>query len=247
MKTRLFAAAALAAAFFAGTVQAEALRVGTHPTFAPFEFMDSQSRTYVGFDMDLIREIGKRAGYEVELVNMGFDGLIPALFTGTIDVVASGITITEERKKKVDFCEPYYEAGQGLLVRTKDATKYTDLKSLEGKTIGVQIGTTGADLAKGISGARIKAFNTGAEAFMDLKMGGSQAVITDRPVIGYFMVQNPRAAKGLTQQKVRLDAEYFGFAVKKGNAKVKNAIDAALKSMKDDGSYQKIYKKWFGE
>ncbi len=247
MKTRLFAAAALAAALFAGTVQAEALRVGTHPTFAPFEFLDTQTRSYVGFDMDLIREIGKRAGYEVELVNMGFDGLIPALFTGTIDVAASGITITEERKKKVDFCEPYYEAGQGLLVRTKDAAKYTDLKSLEGKTIGVQIGTTGADLAKGISGARIKAFNTGAEAFMDLKMGGSQAVITDRPVIGYFMVKNARAAKGLTLQQTRLDAEYFGFAVKKGNDKVREAVNKALKAMHEDGTYKKIYSKWFAQ
>ena len=72
MKTRIFAAAAMAAALFAGTVQAaEELRVGTHPTFAPFEFLDTQSREYVGFDMDLIREIGKRAGYDVKLVNMG--------------------------------------------------------------------------------------------------------------------------------------------------------------------------------
>lgn len=248
MKTRIFAAAAMAAALFAGTVQAaEELRVGTHPTFAPFEFLDTQSREYVGFDMDLIREIGKRAGYDVKLVNMGFDGLIPALFTGTIDIAVSGITITEDRKKKVDFCEPYYEAGQGLLVRTKDVEKYKDLTSLEGKTVAVQIGTTGADVAKGIKGAHIKAFNTGAEAFQDLKLQGSDAVITDRPVIGYFMVKNARAAKGLTMQKTRLDSEYFGFAVKKGNDKVKNAVDKALKEMREDGSYQTIYKKWFGD
>lgn len=101
------------------------------------------------------------------------------------------------------------------MVRTESSGTYKDLKSLEGKVVAVQIGTTGADLAKTIKGAEIKAFNTGAEAFMDLKMRGSEAVITDRPVIGYFMVKNPKAAKGLTLQKTRLDAEYFGFAVKR--------------------------------
>ena len=247
MKNRFVAAVAVVAALFAGAVQADVLRVGTHPTFAPFEFLDTQTRSYVGFDMDLIREIGKRAGYDVELVNMGFDGLIPALFTGTIDLAASGITITEERRKKVDFCDPYYEAGQGLLVRTQDASKYKDLKSLEGKTVAVQIGTTGADVAKGIAGARIKSFNTGSEAFMDLKMKGSDAVITDRPVIGYFMVKNARAAKGLTLQQTRLDAENFGFAVRKGNDKVREAVNKALKQMREDGTYKKIYSKWFAQ
>lgn len=249
MKTKIVASAIVAVAGFVSLVAnaAQELRVGTHPTFAPFEFMDTHTREYVGFDMDLIREMGKRAGFDVKLVNMGFDGLIPALFTGTIDVAASGITITEERKKKVDFCDPYYEAGQGLLVRTDSVKQYSDLKSLEGKTIAVQIGTTGADLAKTIKGANIKAFNTGAEAFMDLKMKGSEAVITDRPVIGYFMVKNPKAAKGLTMQKIRLDAEYFGIAVKKGNTALRNSLNDALRGMKSDGSYQKIYKKWFGE
>lgn len=248
MKNKLFAvAAALTAAVMSFAAQAvEELRVGTHPTFAPFEFMDTHTREYVGFDMDLIREIGKRAGYDVKIVNMGFDGLIPALFSGTIDIAASGITITEERKKKVDFCDPYYQAGQGLLVRTESSGTYKDLKSLEGKVVAVQIGTTGADLAKTIKGAEIKAFNTGAEAFMDLKMRGSEAVITDRPVIGYFMVKNPKAAKGLTLQKTRLDAEYFGFAVKKGNKAVATKVNDALRSMKSDGTYQKLYQKWFG-
>ena len=245
MKSR-FLLAALAAAF-AVNAGAATLRIATEPTFPPFESVDTKTHEYVGFDMDLIREIGKRAGYDVTLVNMGFDGLIPALFTGTIDIAVSGITITEERKKRVDFCEPYYEAGQGLLVRTADVEKYKDLKSLEGKTVAVQIGTTGADVAKGIKGAHIKAFNTGAEAFQDLKLKGCDAVITDRPVIGYFMVKNARAAKGLTLQKTRLDAEYFGFAVKKGNDTVKNAVDKALKDMRADGSYQTIYKKWFGD
>ena len=223
------------------------LRVGTEPTFAPFEFMDTQTREFVGYDIDLIRAVADKAGYDIEVVNMGFDGLIPALMTNNIDIVVSGVTITEERKKRVDFCEPYYQAGQGLMIRAGDEAKYQKIEDLHNKTIAVQIGTTGAEVAKGIPGTKIKAFNTSAEAFMDLKMNGSDVVITDRPVIGYFLVTNARAAKGLKRQPMQFDSEYFGFAVKKGNTELRDKVNAAMKSMKDDGTYDKIYAKWFGE
>lgn len=248
MKTKILAgiaAGVMAITSFAAAA-ADQLRVGTHPTFAPFEFMETATREYVGFDMDLIREIGKRAGMQVEIVNMGFDGLIPALLTGTIDLAVSGITITEERKKRVDFCEPYYQAGQSLMVRADQKDKFNTIADLEGKTIAVQIGTTGAEVAKGIKGAQIKAFNTGAEAFMDLKMKGCDAVITDRPVIGYFIVKNPRASKGLVQKNMAFDSEYFGFAAKKGNKELVEKVNAQLKAMREDGTYDKIYTKWFG-
>ena len=224
MKSKIFAtlaAGVMALASFAASA-ADTLRVGTHPTFAPFEFLDSASREYVGFDMDMIREIGKRMNVEVEFVNMGFDGLIPALMTNNIDIVVSGVTITEERKKRVDFCEPYYQAGQGLMIRAGDEAKYQKIEDLHNK-------------------------NTSAEAFMDLKMNGSDVVITDRPVIGYFLVTNARAAKGLKRQPMQFDSEYFGFAVKKGNTELRDKVNAAMKSMKDDGTYDKIYAKWFGE
>ena len=225
---------------------AKDLNVGTHPVFAPFEYMDTKTNEYKGFDIDMIREIAKRAGYTVKFHNMGFDGLIPALLTGSIDIAVAGMTITEARKQKVDFCDPYYQAGQSLMVREESKAVYKDAKSLEGRTIAVQIGTTGADFAKTIKGASIKSFNTSAEAFMDLKMKGADAVITDRPVIGYFLVANPRAAKGLVQQPIVLDDEWFGFPVKKGNKELLDQVNAAMKAMKADGTYEKLHKKWFG-
>ena len=87
------------------------LRVGTEPTFAPFEFQKEGSKEYDGFDMDLIRAVGKQMGYKVESQNMGFDALIPALNAGNIDVVAAGMSITDERKQAVTFSEPYYTSG----------------------------------------------------------------------------------------------------------------------------------------
>ena len=140
MKNKLFAAACAAmlatASFAAGA--ADALRVGTHPTFAPFEFMETASRQYVGFDMDLIREIGKRAGLEVEIVNMGFDGLIPALMTGTIDIAVSGITITDERLESVDFTNAYLDSNQAIVVK-KDS-KYAGASKLSDFTGATVLG-----------------------------------------------------------------------------------------------------------
>ena len=139
------------------------LRVGTEPTFAPFEFMDTQTREFVGYDIDLIRAVADKAGYDIEVVNMGFDALIPALGMGVVDVVAAGVTITEERSKRVDFTAPYYTAGLSMLVRKEDAAKYPDFKSLENQAIAVQIGTTGADKAKDIPGAKVTNYNATSE------------------------------------------------------------------------------------
>lgn len=240
------AAGVMALSSFAAQA-AQELRAGTHPVFAPFEFMDTSTKEYAGFDIDLIRELGKRAGYDVKIVSMGFDGLIPALMTGSIDVAIAGMTITPERAKKVEFSAPYYDAGQGLMVREADKAKYTDLKSLEGKKIAVELGTTGAAMAKGIKGASVKAFDSGSEAFMDLKAGGSDAVILDKPVIGYFIVKNPKGASGLVQQPSLFGKESFGIAAKKGNKALINKLNKALEEMKKDGSYQKLHAKWFAD
>ena len=120
--------------------ESKVLRAGTEPTFAPFEFQEKDSKDFTAFDMDLIRAIGKQMGRDVEIKNMGFDALIPAINSGNIDVVASGMSITEERKKAVTFSDPYYTSGLAIIVRN-DENNIKSLKDLEGKTISVQIGT----------------------------------------------------------------------------------------------------------
>ena len=120
------------------TLSAEArdlLRVGTEPTFAPFEFLDTKSKDFTGYDMDLIRAVGEKAGYEVKILNMGFDALIPAVLTGQIDVIAAGISITPERQKRVDFTTPYYTSGVSMLVRKADAQKFRTFDDLAGARI----------------------------------------------------------------------------------------------------------------
>ena len=250
MFKKVFAAAAsaLAIAAFAGNAMArDTLRVGTEPTFAPFEFLDTKTQEFSGFDIDLIKAVADKAGYDVKVMNMGFDALIPALSAGTIDVIASGISITEERQKKVDFTPPYYQSGLSYLVRQADAEKIKTFADLKGKTLAVQIGTTGAAYAKNVEGARVSAFNTTSEAFMDLNVKNADAVVLDRPVLAYFLKTQPRVAKNLQLSTEIADAAHFGFAVKKGNAEPLQKPNAALEELKKAGEFAKIEDKWFAK
>lgn len=220
------------------------LRVGTEPTFAPFEFQEEGSKEYTGFDMDLARAIGKQMGYKVEIQNMGFDALIPALNAGNIDVVAAGMSITEERQKAVTFSEPYYTSGLIVMVN-KDNTEVKSIKDLEGKRIAVQIGTTGENKARTVKDAKVTAYNTNTEAALELQNKGVDAVINDSPVVGYYLAQGGNKT-AMTVGEV-MEAEQYGLAVKKGNDKLAGEINKALAELKKNGEYDKIYKTWFGE
>lgn len=219
------------------------LRVGTEPTFAPFEFQEKDSKEFAGFDMDLARALGKKMGRKVEIQNMGFDALVPALNSGTIDMVAAGMSITDERKKAVAFSDPYYTSGLTIVV-TKDNNDIKNLKDLEGKKIAVQIGTTGADKAGTVPGAKVTSFNTNAEVFLELENKGVDAVIIDKPVAAYYMTKEGKDKDKMVGET--MDAESYGFAFKK-DSKLAAEVNKALGELKQDGEYDKIYTKWFGK
>lgn len=220
------------------------LRVATEPTFAPFEFQKEGSDELAGFDMDLIRAIGKKLGYKVEIANMGFDALIPALNTGNIDVAIAGMSITDERKQAVGMSDPYYTSGLIVMVK-KDNNDIKSIDDLAGKRIAAQIGTTGADKANSVKDAKVTLFNTNTESAMELTNGGVDAVINDSPVIGYYLAQGgSEVAKTVGDV---MEAEQYGIAVKKDNTKLLEDINKALAELKKDGEYDNIYKTWFGE
>ena len=167
---------------------------------------------------------------------------------GTIDVVAAGMSITDERKKKVDFTTPYYESGLSYMTLKSNADKYPTFDSLKGKTVAGQIGNTGVEYAKKNLNAKVLTFNTTSEAFMDLSSGvSSVAVVLDRPVLGYFLKTKPSQAKNFQISKEVADAEWYGFAVKKGNTKLLNALNKAYDELKASGEVQKIYNNWFAQ
>lgn len=222
----------------------KALNVGCTADFAPFEFQDVSGKEYSGFDMDLIWAVGKEMGREVKIQNISFDGLVPALDAGNVDVVISGMTITEERKQKVAFSKPYYQSGLTVVVK-KDNNAIQGFKDLEGKSVAVQIGTTGANEARKIKDAKVKEFNSSADTFIELRAGGVDAVVNDRPVNDYYLVQS--GDQGAKVLKEVLTAEDYGIAVHKKNEALVKEIDAALDKVRASGEYDKIYEKWFGK
>ena len=228
----------------APAVQApKVLKVGTEPTFAPFEFQKEGSKEFDGFDMDLIRAIGKQLNMKVEILNMGFDALIPAINAGNIDVAIAGMSITPDRQKAVDMSDPYYVSGLVVVVG-KDNAAVKSVNDLNNKGIAVQIGTTGAERAAKVPGAKVKNFNTNAEVFLELKNKGVEAVIIDKPVAEYFLA----TGGGKDYAKIvgdTMEAESYGISLKK-NSPLTKEINKALLDLKKNGEYDKLYVKWFG-
>ena len=225
--------------------QKKELIVGTEPSFAPFEFPDGKDGEITGFDMDLIKAMAKKMGYEkVTIKGMGFDALIPAMNAGNIDVIISGMSITDARKKQVLFTDPYYESGLMVIVK-KDNNEIKSFDDLKGKRIGVQLGTTGAQESEKIEGAKVTNFDTSDLACIELKNGNVDAVISDLPVLQYFLKQKGSSyAKAVGTPK---KGDFYGIAAPKDKKDLVDGMNKALKELKDSGEYKKIYTKWFGE
>lgn len=240
-----FKALAVAVAFMSAgaAANAETLRVGTEATYAPFEFSTPEG-TLTGFDVELIQALGKELGFDVEVINMPFDGLVPAIMTQQIDAVIAAMTITEERAKRVDFTDPYYTSGLTILIREETADKYKNVEAIKGQKLCAQIGTTGAMTAEKLSPGKVSTFNTEPEAFMELKAKGCEGVVNDRPINLYFLAQS-NASDGVTEINEVLTAEKYGIAVRKGNSELLDKLNQGLKTLHENGTYDKIYQKWF--
>lgn len=232
---------------FSAASDAETLRVGSETVYPPFEYLNSETGKYVGFDIDLITALGKHAGFDVQIYSMGLDGLIPALMSDSIDMAVSALTITPERAKKVDFSKPYYQSGLSIMTHQDNASSIKSADDLQNKTLCVEIGSSGALYSQKIKGTTIRTFNSAAEAFLEINQKGCYAMVNDKPVNEFFLVQNASRSMQLTEVPLVLSADNYGIAVKKGNSALKQRIDDALDAVHADGTYQKIYQKWFGE
>ena len=154
------------------------------------------------------------------------------------------MTINEERKGKVLFSDPYYKSGLSIVVK-KDNTSIHNFKELEGKRVAVQIGTTSAKEVHKIPNVEVKEFNSSADTFLELKAGGVDAVVNDRPVNDYYIVKS--GEKDVRALEELLTSEDYGIAMNKDNADLQKQINEALNKLKQNGEYDKIFAKWFGE
>ncbi len=244
LKSAMCAAAMFSAAIVSNQANAEdVLLVGTESSYAPFEFTD-QSGKLVGFDIDLTEAIAAELGMKVKWMQMPFDGLIPAMLTGQVDMAAASFTVTEERKKRINFSDPYYTSGLTFVIRAADVDKYPNNKSLEGQKLCAQLGSVSAMKAQTISPDKVITFNDAYAAYLELQSGGCEAVLNDRPVNQYFLstVKNPEQSHEIDEV---MDSENMALVVPKNNPELLKKINKALLNLKNNGGYQKVYNKWF--
>ncbi|SOC43598.1 transporter substrate-binding domain-containing protein [Ureibacillus acetophenoni] len=217
-------------------------RVGIDTTYPPFEY--EQDGKYVGIDVDLIQAIAEDQGFEVKLEAMDFKGIIPALQAGQLDISMGGMSITEERKKIVDFTEPYFDAGVSLVV-SKDNTEIQSVEDLKGKKVAVKKGTVGANYADSIVndiGFEIIQFDDSPSMFLEVQNGNAAALFEDYPVISYAIAQQDL---GLQVVGDRLNDDQYGIGVLKGeNQEILEKINQGLKNLKENGKYQEIIDKY---
>ncbi len=221
------------------------LRVGMEPGYMPFE-MTNKRGEIVGFDVDMAKRMAKAMGVELELVSTAWDGIIPALITKKFDIIMSGMTLTQERNMKIGFATPYIVIGQSILVDKKLAGEIKSYKDLNNKKYKVasKLGTTGEQATKRmIPNATYISFETEQEGVMDLLNGKIDAFVYDLPFNAIAF-----AEKG--QEKLVLLDEPFTYeplawAVNKDNFNLVNWLNNFLVQTKNDGTYDKIYAKWF--
>ena len=218
------------------------LTVCTDSPYPPMEF--EEDGEFTGFDIELMRAIAEHLGLDTEVVNSGFDPITSgtALASGQCDIAAASITITEEREESIDFTDPYFDAEQSLLV--KGDSGVAGLEDLAGQVIGVQSGTTGETYAEenAPDDAEILSFDNPGDIFVALEAGEIQGVVQDLVVNQGRALEDDSTAVVATYPT----EEQYGFAAEEGNTDMTGAVNDALQTLRDDGTYDEIYEEWFG-
>ena len=219
--------------------------VGTDAAYAPFESQNEKGEI-VGFDIDVVSAVAKKAGIEVKFVNTPWEGIFNALAQGDRDLLVSSITITDERKQTMDFSDPYFDANQLIAVKADSkVTRFDDLKALK---VGVQTGTTGDEAVAKLQGknsANIKRFESTPLALKELEAGGVDAVVADNGVVINYVTNNS-GARFKTVNDAAFVPEHYGIPVKKGNTDLLAKINKGLAEIRADGTYDRIYAKYLG-
>ena len=215
------------------------ITLATNAEFPPYEYYEGQE--IVGIDVDFINAIGEKLGKEIVIEDMAFDSIIPAIQSGKADIGMAGMTVTEDRLANVDFTETYVHTSQAIIVNT-DSDAIKSSADLEGKTIGVQLGTTGDTYAGDVTD-KVERYNKGFEAAMALSQGKIDAVVIDESVA--------KALAEGTENLAVLDEPFteedYAIAVKKGNQELVDELNKAINELKEDGTLQSIVDKYIAE
>jgi len=221
--------------------------VASDISWPPFEWVDEQGN-YVGFDLDVMREIAKLEGYKIKIVDVAFDSIIPGIIAGKYDIGASGFTITAKRDEVVDFSKPYWSSDQAVLIRRDSGLNIVTALS-QGRTVGAQRGTTGAAwikenlIEKGVN-VKLKLYETYPLAVLDLVNRNIDAVIQDEPASRASVAKE----KSIQIAGIIVTGEQFGFLVKEGDPKgILPKINEGMAKLKASGKWDELVAKYFGK
>lgn len=225
-------------------LQTKKLRVGFEAGYMPFEMTDKKGN-FVGFDIDIAKEMAKSMDVEFVPVNTTWDGIIPSLITGKFDIIMSGMTVTQERNLKINFADPYIIVGQTILLNKKHEGKITSYKDLNDPKYIVtsKLGTTGEQATKKkIPKCTYKSFETETEAALEVVNGKADAYVYDKPNCVVFMAE--QGAGKLVFLDEPFTYEPLAWAINKGDPDFLNWLNNFLRQIKNDGRYDVIYNKW---
>ncbi|MBT8763145.1 basic amino acid ABC transporter substrate-binding protein [Desulfohalobiaceae bacterium Ax17] len=229
---------------FSQTALARTIVFAVDATWPPMEFVN-EDKEIVGYSIDYMKAAAKEAGFTPVFKNTAWDGIFAGLAGGNYDAICSSVSITPERKKAMDFSEPYFKVSQGLVVPKESKAK--SLEDMKGKVVGAQIGTTGYFAVKKVPGVVAKSYDEIGLAMQDLLNGRIDGVVCDDPVAAQYALREPKFSEKLKIGAI-IDSgdEYYGIAVKKGNKEVLDLINKGIRAVKAKGIEKQIKEKWFG-
>jgi polar amino acid transport system substrate-binding protein len=237
--------AVLAMCFATGADADQVLKVGSTPTGIPFTFLDTKTNTIQGVMVDLVTEVGKDAGFQVQVEPMQFSALIAGLTANKIDLISAAMYITPARKEVIDFSEPIYSYGEGLVVPKTDTRDYKTFEELKGETVGAQIGTVYVEpLKKTGLFADVKIYDTIPDILRDVNTGRLKAGFADYPILAYNLQQGLFPDVRLVKSFKSTIVGSIGIGVRKSDGELLKKINASLAKLQADGTVRKILATW---
>jgi polar amino acid transport system substrate-binding protein len=219
--------------------------VGATATGVPFTFLDVKTNTIQGMMVDTVTAVGKAGGFGVNVQQTVFSALIPSLTSSKIDIVSAAMLKTPARQQVVDFSDPVYSYGEGLIVRSDDTRPYASLDELKGEVVGAQVGTVFLDMLskKGIF-KEVRSYDSVADMTRDLALGRIKAGLGDQPIIAYQLRQGTFNGVKLVESYKAVNVGDVCLVVRKGDTETLARINKAIATIKADGTLQKIVQKW---
>jgi polar amino acid transport system substrate-binding protein len=221
------------------------VNVGATATGVPFTFLDVKTNSIQGMMVDVATAVGDAAGFKVAVQQTVFSALIPSLTTSKIDLISAGMLKTAQRAQVVDFSEPVYSYGEGLIVKTDDAKAYAGLDDLKGEVVGAQVGTVFLDLLNKKGGFKeVRSYDSIADMMRDIALGRIKAGLGDQPIVAYQLAQGANSAVKLARDYKPTNVGDVCLVVRKGDAEMLARVNKGIAAIKADGTLARIVKKW---